>query len=491
MKNIKNFILYAIIALSAFISVYAQPANYADTLSRIDPEILKYFPRWRVCEPDLQFQVYKVFDLLGYPKKDLNMQMIEVVAAPKSPKSKYYDILLVSCGNQSMNSKQMESEMKKISEVLAGRREYLDDRTTFQQVGKVGERNYCFAEIEPAVPVSTTQAKAILNYFEPTDVDQSISISLFEQSIKLGETGFWIKNQVGSDESGYPFWSSGESKLTVSRPLYVNNDPETNTLVNNLVNFHLGAAYRITGGIESNSVFNWIPNRTLNGGPNGKLVAGFDFHYPDNPRFGLHVNAEVPLTDIKNEFVKPDTYGLLPFDRKDAAGNDRLGDASDTVKNGAFFGTAPVLRATGQATLFYHLWLDEKENPENYFRFDLGIGYSDVRQYLYYGTPNEYGNPTTGYKFFLTNQGVAGLNTYKNNEFGDWVFAKLEYRSQATYPFSVGIQYSNQTLLARAYIPLFGKWLFLEAKYSTPLRGLRPYEIGNFFMLSPVLRITI
>ncbi|MCX6147433.1 MAG: hypothetical protein NTW25_09330 [Candidatus Kapabacteria bacterium] len=490
MKNIKNLILLAFIALSALTSLFAQPANYADTLSKIDPEILKYFPRWRVCEPDLQFQVYKVFDLLGFPKKDLNMQMIEVVAAPRSLKSKFYDILLVSCGTQSMNSKQMESEMKRISEVLAGKREFIDDRATYD-LTKKGERNYCFADIEPDIPVSSTQAKAILSYFEPTDVDQSISISLFEQSIKLGETGFWIKNKVGSDEVGYPFWTSGESKLSITRPLYVNNDPTSNTLIANLINFNLGVAYRITSGIESNSLFNWIPNRTLNGGPNGKLVSGFDFHLPSEPRFGLHVNVEVPITDIKNESVKVSTYGLHPFNRIDPDGRDRLDQANDTVKNGAFFGTAPVMRSTGQATLFYHLWIDEKENPENYFRFDLGVSYSDVREYLYYGTPNVYNDKNTGYKYFLTNQGVAGLNTYKNNEFGDWVYAKVEYRSQATYPFSIGLQYSNQTLLAKTYIPLFGKWLFLEAKYSTQLRGIRPYEIGNFFIISPVLRITI
>jgi hypothetical protein len=68
--------------------------NLVDSLSTIDPEMRKYFPRWRVCEPDIQFQIYKAFEMLGYNKSKLNIQQVEILAAPQSPKDKFFEILL-------------------------------------------------------------------------------------------------------------------------------------------------------------------------------------------------------------------------------------------------------------------------------------------------------------------------------------------------------------------------------------------------------------
>lgn len=111
------------------------------------------------------------------------------------------------------------------------------------------------------------------------------------------------------------------------------------------------------------------------------------------------------------------------------------------------------------------------------------MSYAEVQEAAYYQT-DEFDN-------FIDVNGIDGLRTWKPNEFGDWVYAKVEYRNQATYPFGGSIQYSNQILMGRLYLPLFGNWFYLEGKYSTPLRGVRPYEIENFFMISPVLRLTI
>ena len=36
---------------------------------------------------------------------------------------------------------------------------------------------------------------------------------------------------------------------------------------------------------------------------------------------------------------------------------------------------------------------------------------------------------------------------------------------------------------------LLGQWLYIEGKYATPLRGLRPFEREHVFMISPVLRL--
>jgi hypothetical protein len=100
-----------------------------------------------------------------------------------------------------------------------------------------------------------------------------------------------------------------------------------------------------------------------------------------------------------------------------------------------------------------------------------------------------YSNTATEY--FITQNDVMGLTTYKPNEFADWLFLKAEYRNQAAYPFGFSVQLSNQILLGRLYLPLLGDWLYLEGKYATPIRGIRPFENKHFFMISPVIRLTI
>jgi hypothetical protein len=142
-----------------------------------------------------------------------------------------------------------------------------------------------------------------------------------------------------------------------------------------------------------------------------------------------------------------------------------------------------MLRATGQLTAFYNVWLDPK-SPENFFRFDAGINYNEVREVYAY-------RDTKSAQTKIAFDNMTGLKTYKPSEFGDWIYLKAEYRSQSNYPFGMSMQYSNQILLSKIYLPLIGNWLYVEGKYSTPLRNTRPYEIGNFFMISPVLRITI
>ena len=91
----------------------------------------------------------------------------------------------------------------------------------------------------------------------------------------------------------------------------------------------------------------------------------------------------------------------------------------------------------------------------------------------------------------MSTVGVQGLKTYKPEKLPAWLYFKVDYRSQAAFPFGASIQISNEIFLGRLYLPLFGNWLYLEGKYSTPLRDARPYEIKNFFMISPVLRLTI
>ena len=95
-----------VISLFLALSSYAlSKQEYLDSLSTIDPELRKYFPRWKVCEPDLQYQIYQAFQMLGFNQDQLDIQSIEVLASPKSIRERTYEVLLLSCGAASLNSR--------------------------------------------------------------------------------------------------------------------------------------------------------------------------------------------------------------------------------------------------------------------------------------------------------------------------------------------------------------------------------------------------
>lgn len=486
MKKINYFIIASVLMLSAAsYKTVAQAAstdyNYVDSLTTIDYELRKMFPRWKVCEPDLQFQIYQAFSIYGYSKKELNIEEIEVLASPKPPRERTYEILLISCGSASMNPQEIDQNIKKISKYLSGD----DNYNIYERPDPTKDpRTYCFTEIPPEIPVKPSEATAIQNYLKPEDKIQAITLSLFEQSLKIGETGFWLQNKVGTDEVGYQFWSSGESKITLQRPLMNNTDPATREFVPRLINAYLGGGYRHSSGLDnSGTMFSWVQDRILNSGPDGKIIAGFDVHMPFHPQFGIGLNLEIPLGDLQTEKVAPGKYGyygvgLADFQRDNDYQDPRNGDTTITKQ-----GIVPILRATGQATLFYNLWIGEDNTPSHYFRFDIGASYAQVDEYLYYNQNFEY---------VLERNHVVGLKTYKPSEFQDWLYLKALYRNQQAFPFSLSLQYSNQILLAQAYLPIFGNWFLLEGRFSTVLRDkVRPYELQNFFMISPILRITI
>ncbi|MBL0321453.1 MAG: hypothetical protein IPP80_03580 [Ignavibacteria bacterium] len=66
----------SVVVAFACVAVPAHTQTFADTaltaLKTIDPEILQYFPRWRICEPDLQVQIKQSFALMGYTKANLD-----------------------------------------------------------------------------------------------------------------------------------------------------------------------------------------------------------------------------------------------------------------------------------------------------------------------------------------------------------------------------------------------------------------------------------
>ncbi|MBS1538107.1 MAG: hypothetical protein JST20_10215 [Bacteroidetes bacterium] len=452
--NKKYFILVvALVALVSFPkSIFAQKEDSLALieLKRIDPTLLPYFPRWEITEPNLQLQIYQSFILDGRPKENLEMQNIRITSAPiRDPQNPQYNILLIECGKEKLVASEVDAKMRKLAIMITD-----------------PKRPYSYRDIPPATPPTAAQVAAIVNYMDmPTNVTHSFSLSAFEQTLKMGNTGFWLRSSVGTEGSGYTFLSAGEAKIVVQRPLYPNDDPETKKAIPNLLDFHIGMGYRL--GDTSNGLLSFIPARHLNAGPGGKGVFGFDMHAPFHPQFGVSFHIEVPLATIDSS-KNIDAYTYSVYNRPDAT--LRL----DTI--------APILRTTGQATLFYNWWVDP-EKPENFFRFDLGINYAEIKEakriyvaskYLYYLLPDTRG----------------GYPLYHPTEVADWIFAKVEYRSQGSYPFGLTVQYSNQILLSRCYLPLIGQWLYLDARYSVPLRSketARPFE-ENIFMLSPVLR---
>ncbi len=448
-----------------------------DSLTSPDPNIRKYFPRWRVCEAEMKIQIHQAFIIMGYDKNNLDMGKIEVLAAPRTNKDLPFELLLITCGKATMNANQISNNISRLSEYLTGMYSFVSDLEMIP-----AKRDYCYSDIAPETPPTESQEKAILSYLEPSDVDHSISLSLFEQSLKIGSTSFWLKSSIGNDQIGYPFWTAGEGKIVLKRPLYINEDERTSERIPNLINAYLGGGYRISSGINNdNSALSWISKRYLNSGPSGKLVAGLDFYMPFHPEAGIQMNLELPLEKVKEISVNEPDFALSPDGLGETGftfDDPRAGDANILLK-----GKAPMLRASGQLSFFYNLWINSNGRNENFFRFDLGLSYSEVREMLLYRDNNKQ-------ETFVTTTGVDGLKTYKPSELGDWVFAKVEYRNQANYPFGLSLQYSNQILLGRIYLPIVS-WLYVEGKYSTPLRGARPYENGNFFMISPVIRITL
>lgn len=443
--------------------------SLVDSLKTIDSDLRKYFPRWKVCEPDLCTKIYEAFVQLGFDKRLLDKQNIEVLAAPKKPKEKYFEILLISCGESSLNSMQIAENIRTLERIISGQR-FATSKEAKERTDITDYRNYCLTDIPPENPLKDVQAKEIIDWFRPTSSSQSISVSLFEQSLKIGETGAWIHSIIGNDAIGYPFWTGGEAKLLFETPLYQNTGSNRKTLPY-LIMANLGFGYRLKGGLnEESTALSWIPDRLLNSGPGGKFVAGFDFNLPMHTNLGIHFNTEVPTKKLITEGIDKtkDGYSFFP------AENVNHEDPSRNITE-----VAPILRVNGQASLFYNLWVDEF-NPEHYFRFDLGMQYSEIQEYALI-------NDQTG--AFLTKDSISGLKLYKPNEFGDWLYAKVEYRNQGAFPFGLSAQYSNQIFLGRVYMRIIGDWLFLEGKYATPLRGVRPFEKENFFMVSPVLRL--
>ena len=305
---------------------------------------------------------------------------------------------------------------------------------------------------------------------------------------------FWLKNVIGHDNIGYPFWSAGENKVILKRPLLKNKDAKTFSAIPNLMDVQLGVAYNNAGGLDNNSgVLDWVTGRQLNNFPGGKVVGAVDFSLPMHPQAGIHVDVELPLNSLSDEDIKKGDYYC--YDLNMINGRTNLihttppspGNTEDEIVVYDNL-VAPILRETGRVSVFYNFWFSDP-SPENFVRVDLGLNYTEITEVAVYDV--EKANSAGSVRHLYTD-GVVGLKTYKPSELGDWIYFKVEYRSMSNFPFGVSFQYANQILLSRLYVPLVSDWLLLDCKYSTPLRSAMPYEAENgFFMISPVIRLTL
>ncbi len=479
-KNVASRLRAVILAGMSVVALWSITPAMAQNhpLKTIDPEVEIYLPRWRITDPDLALQIYRLFEYkigtnelrnaqgLPVKKSDLDQTRIIVTAAPRRP-NRAFQPLQVQCGEAILHLTDIDAD---ILDLIRGGR---------------GATNLTYAHefLLPEKPKNIAIATPTQNFlYVPGLTNHAVGFSLFEQSIKVGESGFFIRNQIGTDPVGYHFWSAGEGKVTLRRPLYKNEDLATKQKFPYLVNAYLGAGYRLTSGLAGQKTpIGFIDNRILNAGPGSKVVAGLDLYLPKAvPGFdglGFSINVELPLADAEGQRIDETTYGqyAVPNRPTPVRPNFPVGSGD--------FSLAPLLRSTGQAGLFYHLWLDDK--AEDYLRFDLGINYTDVREALVY-------TPVGERVKALTMNNVDGLASWRPQEVGDWIYLRAEYRKQREFPFGVSLQYANQMILGRAYIPLVGQWLFLEARYSRALRETRPFEIpGGFFMISPIVRFTL
>ncbi len=517
----KNILLILFVVTAGLIGreVQAQVVDrqaVINDLNTIDENIKKWFPRWRVCEPDLQMQVYNSFLYRGVPKSEIDFGLVEILAAPKADNADTeYQILAITCGQTTISGDQIDSWLPSmLISFLAGEFHYIDppgddlsrgDAFFGIEEGDPYTREYCYTDIPVEAPLSPSSASAIIDFLHPTNKQHVFTLSAFEQTVKIGATGFWLTSTMGMDEISMPFWYTGQNAITLQRPLIENNFT-TKDRIPYLLNIQLGGAYRTSNGINGDSdLFSWVPDRVLNSSNSGYLVLGADFHLPIEgyTEAGISAHMSFPLKSVEGGDINLGDYGAYNSLNAQLIAppyHDGLDVVPVVGANGEGNAVVPMIQESGKFSAFYHWWLNEK-NPENYVRMDLGFSFCNVEETGLYYTHDSKIKPIETTQVYniatkdqLGNNGekvFEGLKTWKSEQVADWIYLKAEYRHQKAYPFGVSAQLSNGLFMGRVWLPLFGEWFYLEAKYSTPIHDVRPYELENFYMISPVIRLAI
>ncbi len=514
--NMKKILLILFVVTAGLIgrNVDAQVIDRQEVindLNTIDENIKKWFPRWRVCEPDLQMQVFNSFLYRGVPESEIDFGLVEVLAAPKADDvDAEYQILAITCGQTTISGDQIDSWLPSmLISYLAGEFHYVDppgdelargDAFFGEEEGDPYTREYCYTDIPVEAPLSPSSASAIIDFLHPTNKQHVFTLSAFEQTVKIGSTGFWLTSTMGMDEIGMPFWYAGQNTISLQRPL-IENKFKTKDRIPYLLNIKLGGAYRNTQGVVSEgTAFSWVPERVLNSSKSGYLVLGADFHLPVEgyTEAGISAHMSFPFQSIEGTDIKLSDYGR--YINEDAQFSQPTYNMHPGLEVENAYGhptgaiAVPMIGESGKFSAFYHWWLNKK-NPENYLRMDLGFSFCSVQETGLYYTHDPDVEPketTQVYHISTKDQELfEGLETWGAEGLQDWIYLKAEYRHQKAYPFGVSAQLSNGLFQGRVWLPLFGDWFYLEAKYSTPMHDVRPYELENFYMISPVIRLAI
>ncbi len=350
------------------------------------------------------------------------------------------------------------------------------------------ERNYAHTVIEPARPFTPSPPVRIGYVMEPGISKQFIAASAYRQVVLVGATGARIEHWIGNDEIGYHFWSSGQGKALISYPVIPLDNPELRAFgVPDILMVRIGAAYRLKFGSPTDQFLGGaISPRKLNGSLGAKAVAHVEYRLPQLNDLGFAVRAEVPFGKLVDERANVNDGSIVTT--REARGTTTA-EKFDTVR-AAYF-----LRTVAQGSIFWETWLN---NFEHFFRVSIGGSYQEVARSVIAIDRGKTSGPlieqvvnrkdSTEYPV-----GVIYKNLTHPTEVQDWLYAKVEYMNQSGFPFGLSAQLANRNLLLAGYIPVIPNWLFVEAKYSTPILRdqAAPWENRSFFMISPILRFAI
>jgi|GEM_PF-2182478 len=488
-------VLFALVPL-ALSSLHAQivrdPAVGGDPIKRltnISPDVFPYLPQWRIVEPSIKVQV--AVSLGGGVKA--SDSILVMADLPTEGQQQNLQILQVKRGDAPIRTVTGKTE---ILDIL-GEKIYQD----------ILSRSYDLALYPTEVPVREAQTERTYNVMEPIVADQFIAASLYRQLVKLssvgnGRTGrpIYLEQLIGNDEIGYHFWSSGQGKVMIHYPIIPLNDPQA--IANGLpdpLTVKLGIAYRVKFGQMEGDIKPTLPfsPRLLNGSNGVKATGRIEYRFPffgnsSNTEFGATLNFELPAgrgTDslTHSRDVSESGFATIQGERfidslKTRPGRPPVaGDTLFVTTNGMY-----SLRNVAQGGFFGGVWLD---NYQHLFRLTLGVSYTDVLQYRENDKALRVLDAEADPKATVA---YTPYQLYHPQEWYDWVYAKLEYLNQSGYPFGLSAQLANSTMLVSGFLPVFPNWLFLEAKFSTPVfRDRRPWEQQPFVTISPVIRISL
>ncbi|MBS1911452.1 MAG: hypothetical protein JST22_05665 [Bacteroidetes bacterium] len=441
--------------------------------STTDPDIERYLPRWKILEADLKVKIATYFKLEGQQVSESD-SMVVTSAFQKPGSSDLPDLLSIRVGP---------------SAVLSGGqtiRKNLGDGL-YQQIL---ERNYAHLMIEPETPVNSKPPERIGYVMQPGSARQFVAASAFRQVVLIGSTGARLEHWIGNDEIGYHFWSSGQAKGMITYPVIPLTDVELRAKgVPDILTVQLGAAYRLKIGQSSNDFLGGaISARKLNGSLGAKAFAHIDYRLPQVNDIGFAVNAEVPFSKLEPELANMNdgsvVWGI------DSAKIDPPSQRFTKIKEAYF------LRTVAQGMFFWETWLNDYEH---FFRISVGASYQEIAKGMFARLPVP-GGPASALvpvRIPADTEKLADGVIYNGlihpTDVQDWIYAKVEYMNQSGFPFGLSAQLANRNLLLAGYIPVIPNWLFVEAKYSTPILrdSPAPWEQRSFFMISPILRFKI